>query len=327
MADKFTSKCPPGIDGRILKWTIEALDDDHEWEQFFAGIPGFFESNLIDNPDSIRSGLHKTFVGALRGFLDRTLTSNLATEPSKTQRFVTCFRAAASTGIDQEFFHDALVSGRWDGVLQSAEMVNYLNSRGNDRGREMDLYTQSMVAGVIANVRERDSHWLALTKDQLHISDDVLQDYVAHGDSVLLANLINITGKILRTFEGDHGSAHISSKILRSVSQLDILGTLPKLQHEFCALWNDVVQEARKREPNIVPIYIVPIYILRYIRHLYIALHQRTDASPTMFSSSTADHDDVLFHGSSYPLCSIGEHRVISGEITQYPVATSSTTV
>jgi hypothetical protein len=131
-------------------------------------------------------------------------------------------------------------------VLQSVEMGNYLKSRGENRDRETDLYTQSIVAGVIANVRERDNDWLALAKDQLHISGDVLQDYVAHGDSVLLANLIHITSKILRPFEGDHYSAYISSRILRSVSQFDILHTLPKLQHDFCALWNDVVQEAWK---------------------------------------------------------------------------------
>jgi hypothetical protein len=42
MVEKIAFELPPGIDGRILKWTFDAVDDDHEWEQFFAGIPGFF---------------------------------------------------------------------------------------------------------------------------------------------------------------------------------------------------------------------------------------------------------------------------------------------
>ena len=294
------------LDSQILEWTVDTLTDDHELEKFFAAIPGLFKSNLVDSPHHVLDGLsRKTFVGALSGLMDRTLTSNLVVESVKARRLVNCFGAADATftSIDRGFFHDAL-SGRWDGLLQSVEMGNYLKSRGNNRDRETDLYTQSIVAGVIANVREFDDRWYALAKDQLRISKDVFQDYVAHGDSVLLANLIHITPKILRTFEGDHYSAYISSRVLKSVSQFDIQHTLPKLQHDFCALWNDVVQEAWKSGSDSIP-----IYILRYIRHLYIALHQGTDASPTLFSSSTADHDDVLFHDSSYPLCNIAGHR------------------
>jgi hypothetical protein len=304
--DRIHEELSSELDSRILKWTVESLTDDYELEMFFEAVPGYFNSKLVDTPQHILDGLpRKAFVGALSGLLDRTLTSNLVSKSVKARRLVICFDAAdaADTSIDREFFHDTL-SGRWDGVLQSVEIGNYLKIRGNNRDRETDLYTQSIVAGVIANVRERDGHWLALAKDQLQISGDVLQDYVARGDSVLLANLIHITPKILRTFEGDHYSAYISSRILRSVSQFDILHTLPKLQHDFCALWNDVVQEAWKSGSDSTP-----IYILQYIRHLYIALHQGTDASPTLFFSSTADDDDVLFHDSSYPLCNITGHH------------------
>ena len=304
--DRIHEELSSELDGQILKRTVDSLTDDYELEKFFAAVPGFFDSKLVDAPQHILDGLpRKTFVGALSGFLDRTLASNLVSESVKARRLVVCFDAAdaAFTGIDREFFHNTL-SGRWGGVLQSVEIGNYLKTRANNRDRETDLYTQSILAGVIANVRKRDNHWLALAQDQLHISGEVLQDYVARGDSVLLANLINIIPKILRTFEGDHYSAYISSRILRSVSQFDILRTLPKLQHDFCALWNDVVQEAWKSGSDSTP-----IYILRYIRHLYIALHQGTDASPTLFSSSTADHDDVLSHDSSYPLCGIAGHH------------------
>jgi hypothetical protein len=144
-----------------------------------------------------------------------------------------------------------------------------------------------------------------------------LRQYPAHGDSVLLANLIHITPKILRTFEGDHYSAYISSRILRSVSRFDILHTLPKLQHDFCDLWNDVVQEVRKRGADSNP-----IYILQYIRHLYITLHQGTNSCPTEFSSP-ADGDNILVHDSTYPLCDIADHR--PGISIQSAVATSST--
>ena len=33
-------KLPEEIDGHVFKWTINALDEGHELEQFFGGIPG-----------------------------------------------------------------------------------------------------------------------------------------------------------------------------------------------------------------------------------------------------------------------------------------------
>jgi hypothetical protein len=322
IAEEIASYPPSGIDGRILKWTIDALDDDHEWEQFFEGIPGFLSSKLIDKTRPILNELpRRTFVGALSGFLDRTLSSNLVSEPVKTRRLLTCLNAADATftGIDREFFH-GVFSQHWDGVLQSVEMGHYLRSRANNRDRETDLYTQGINAGIIANVRDRDDRWSALAMEQLRVSRSVLQDYVAHGDSVLLANLNHITRKILRTFEGDHYSTYISSRILRSISRFNIQHTLPVLQHDFCTVWNDVVEEARKSGSDSTP-----IYILKYIRHLYITLHQRTDACSAEFSS-VADGDDILSHGSSYPLCN--SHRPgILGDVVQSPAAASSTVV
>jgi hypothetical protein len=69
-------------------------------------------------------------------------------------------------------------------------------------------------------------------------------------------------------------------------------------------LWNEIAEEARKSGA-----YRIPISILRNIRHLYMALHEGTDATPIEFSASTKDRDPVLFRSSSYPSCNIPGHR------------------
>ena len=70
------------------------------------------------------------------------------------------------------------------------------------------------------------------------------------------------------------------------------------------------------------------VYILREIRHIYIALHQDTfSALPTAFSTSTR-YDSILFEASSYPLCTIPGHGTVVGspaEITDPSAATSLT--
>ena len=100
--------------------------------------------------------------------------------------------------------------------------------------------------------------------------------------------------------------------MLWCISKFDIQSTLPELQHEFCALWNQITQEARNRGGVIV----IPYHVLRPIRRLYIALHQGTHAAPTAFDTSTDDDDFILFQSSSYPLCNIRSHLSESNSAT-----------
>ncbi|KAH9963057.1 hypothetical protein BGW80DRAFT_1255515 [Lactifluus volemus] len=183
------------IDGHVLKWTFEALDEDHELEQFFEAIPAFF-------------------------------------------------------------------------------------------------------AGIIASVRERDGRWKVLVMDQLQISEDVLEDYLAHGDSVLLANWIHITRQFFRFYYQFHWIPDLLEKIQSIISKFDIRNTLPGLQHDFCALWNKL----RNKES------LLTNDILRPNRHLFIALHQGTDAVPTAFDASTDDSDPILRWSPSYPLFSTSRY-------------------
>ena len=45
-------KAPSEIDTRAFMWTrtFECLDEDHELEHFFSGLPGFCTSEAIDDP-------------------------------------------------------------------------------------------------------------------------------------------------------------------------------------------------------------------------------------------------------------------------------------
>ena len=74
----------------------------------------------------------------------------------------------------------------------------------------------------------------------------------------------------------------------------------PELQHDFCAVWNEVVREAQNHGT-----YSGFVYILREIRHHYISLHQGTDAVPTAFSGDINRFDPIFYEPSSYPLCNL----------------------
>ena len=298
------------IDSRVLEWTFDALDEDHEIERFFEGIPGLYDSRVLKDPQKAlvaKLGLGK-ISSTLMGLLDRTHASNLASESAKQRQLIICVKAARAMRLPQVIprILQTTFLLPWNWVLQSVEMGHALKNMSNDTDVEIALFARAIVAGIVAGVRERDTRWFTLALRQLGIPDRVLRAYLAHGDSVLLANLIHITRHIFFSLFGiSRELAHASSIILQSLSKFDIQGTLPELQHDFCALWNEIAQEARGSGR-----FTAPVHILRHTRHIYIALHQGTDAAPTAFSPTSEAHDDSLYEGSSYPLCNIpGHHR------------------
>jgi len=305
------------IDGRVLMWTFNALDEDHEFEQFFEGVLGFFRSKEVKlTPSSFAKMGVGELSSALTRFLHRTRSSDILPESIQKRRLVVCAKATDAAHLSDAASRilGDIFMGRWRGVLQSVEMGHSLRSRIHSGEQEAGLCAQSIVSAIIASVEVRDDRWIALAKNQFGVSESVLREYLAHGDSVSLANLIHISRQILcSTIRGDLYLLS-STRILRSISRFNVKHTLPQLQHDFCALWNDVVLEARKNGA-----YSTPIFILRSTRHIYLALHQGTDAAPTAFTTYTSDRNFVLYEPASYPLCNIADHRTNTESTSHMP--------
>jgi hypothetical protein len=151
----------------------------------------------------------------------------------------------------------------------------------------------------------------------LGVQEDVLRNYITQGDSLSLVNLIQFARHTNR-------SEYFAYAVVINLPEFDICNTLPELQHDFCAMWNQVVREAQNGDADSYP-----VLILHTIRHHYIALHRDTDDAPTAFSESTDAYDDILGQPSSYPQCKLPSHRsndvqdLLVAEATP-PAATSS---
>ena len=162
---------------------------------------------------------------------------------------------------------------------------------------------------LLPSVQKRDEDWIAIASTAYDLSETNLEHMVSlDGNNVLLSILMIISR---RTIESNYREWDL----LAGLTRFDIRDTLPRLQHDFCALWNDLVQEARNQGS-----YSTPCDILHGLRHLYLPLHHATDAAPTAFSASTDDLNHVLLLSSSYPFCKIADHRPRSAFIL--PTAT-----
>lgn len=286
------------VDGRVMEWTIGTLCEDDETERIFEAIPGFCDSKVV-HTSGLSPLLQTRIPQVLDGFLDRTFSSETIPESTKIDRLNICLNAAHAA-LGPLMVHRTLSNifdGRWRETPQSIEMGYTLRRWCNSSDEWIAWTARNIVASIIA-VQRRDERWIALVKDQFHLHDRVLRETIPHGDSVLLVILLHVTRNLLHSAEPPW-----DSNILRVLSRFDIRNTLPHLQHDFCVLWNEIIQEAHNRRRHSGP-----VYILRQIRHLYIALHGDTSSPPTAFSTTAHGDDSVWDPSTSYPPCNVPSH-------------------
>ena len=174
------------------------------------------------------------------------------------------------------------------------------------------FHAQCVAALTVSIVRDHDARWFQLASGLLNVSKTLLHKYIAHDDNILLASAIFIIRQTVQSYSGskEHFREDIlraSSRTLETVCKFDIRGTLPELQHEFCGLWNQLVDTARSdQRPHHVHVSRVT---LKNIRKLHIALHESFGTPPTPLYTTTDDRDPVLDDPMSYHKCTTDGHR------------------
>ena len=279
------------IDCRAFLWTLNRLDEDHELERFFSGLPGFYSSKALKKPLRYLTDQQKqTLVTRMVGLLDRALSSDLLPDFVKARRAHICANAmdVMTPQVFPEILHK-LASEDSDGYgpVRSTETVQFFRSRVDRKGEDTAV-VDAMFSIVLARVQEHDASWFELASHDLGFSEDILQPHAAHSDSLSLAILIHITRQQFIHLQNPSWPSDAISNVLEAASKFDVSDTSPELQHEFCALWNQMVNEAHPdRQGQIAG------DILRRIRKVYIILHQGTDSAPTRFSAATSDQSPV----------------------------------
>ena len=292
------------VDTRALTWTFDSLDEDHELERFFSGLPGFHNSTVLKEPLHGLDDQHKLrLLEAAIRLLDRTFSSNLLPEHAKCRRADICDKAMKLLNTPNSFpaIVCRLASEAGYGPVQSTKVIDLVRRWGMEG--EYSLLDQATFSIVVARIQHRDDPWFILASDQLGIPETVLRSHAAHGDNLSFAILIYITRKQLNHFDDSSWPSYTISDVLGAASKFNVEDTSPELQHEFCALWNQVVHKAQN-DRN----WKTPRRILKPIRHVYIRLHQGTNCVPTLFSASTNDENDLLDEPNSYPMCNITGH-------------------
>ena len=300
-------RSPSEINTRAFMWTFDKLDEDHELERFFSGLPGFRSSKVVEDPLPSLTWWQKSKLGlALIGLLDRTFSSDLLSAPVKKRRAILCAKAIDPAHNNSSFriISKILSHYQYQGPVV-AEVLQIVRGwhKDSDEGTSLLVLWKATVSTIVARTQRRDDPWFFLASDELGVPDSVLRDYAVHGDSLSLAILIHITRQHFSLFWNTKEVWFVFWEVLDAASKFNVRDSSPELQHEFCALWNQVVLKAQNGE------WRMAAYILRQTRNVYIALHEDTDCAPMLFTTSTVDHDDILKQPFSYPLCNIPGHH------------------
>ena len=320
-AEECAFNSPPEIDTRAFLWTFDCLDEDHELEHFFSGLPGFRSSKVVKDPlPDLTWAQQERLLQALIGLSDRTSSSDLLPELVKIWRTVICQNAIGPADIPQAIkraFHRFTSEDQY-GPVQSAEIAGLVKRWDNGEDEETTMTIRTIVSSVIARAQRRDDLWFTMASDEMSVSESCLRSHATHGNNLSLAILIHVVHQQYSLLWGRlRWPEEEFSKVLEAASKFDVLDTSPELQHEFCALWNQVVRTAYGE--------MLPWSILRPICNVYITLHQHTDSAPTTFSASTSDKDIILQRISTYPLCSIpGHHPDSTPQIRDTSISTAN---
>ena len=305
-AEATALNLPSEIDTQAFLWTFDSLDEDHELERFFSGLPGFRNSKVVDDPlPRLNFGQADRLSTALIRLFDRTFSSDLLPEPVKRRRALICAKAIDSRYTPQALvIIDRILFGYQQSGLVT-EIVRIMRGWGNNGNKDSILYTEVTVSRILAMKQQRGDSWFIFASNELGVPEAVLRDYATHDNNLSLAiltHIIRLRWKFLHIWERWSQAAFF--KVLRAASKFNVRDTSPGLQHEFCALWNHIVFQAQDKN------YLrATRVILGPIRNVYIALHRDTDAAPTRFSASTSDYDEILSRPSSYPLCDLPCHH------------------
>jgi Family of unknown function (DUF6535) len=294
-AEEMAEEQSPKIDVGILNWTISALDDDDSLEKLIEAIPGFFNSQSVEFREHLPDYFPLTLRSSLFKFLGRTLSSYSTIDDSvKLRRLGISLSAMNSVHVSSvSSILSFILLGNWDPVPKTVEIWHTLVPWCTSNDQETARYAQSIVAKVLWTVRDRDDRWVELAAHVYGLPERDLRDILTcDDDSGSLALLLHLTR---RSFRSD-----LHYTVLGPFTQIDMRNTRLGLQHDFCTLWNDIVQEATNQGSDSDF-----FFMLNEIQYLYIALHQGTDPAPTAFSS----YNDIPFEPPLYGLCNIASHR------------------
>lgn len=222
---------PTEMDSRALSWTIDALDEDHELEQFVAAIPGYYRSTTARPPkealehlthhEGLDSPLEARILDLLspRGMArDAPPTSNL----ERKRRMVClealhCLPGTVVRHLRAAVLDTTLFSS--DPLFTSSEAWNAAMSMAKDIHRDIAFAGHCVAAVLVAAWRHGftaalpgsppgGGNGVGALATHFDVPEAVVETWMNRADSVMLACLIHLLENTLEDIR-EHDAADL----------------------------------------------------------------------------------------------------------------------
>ena len=167
-AEETALKSSSEIDTRAFKWTFDCLDEDHELESFFSGLPGFRSSKVVKDPvPSLTEEETLKLYGTLEGLSYRTFSSDLLPPSVKERRAMICAKA-----IDREhtpgasILYAILFKYQHSGPVVTA-ITNILKELGTNFDEKIVSLARVAISEIFTTRQLYDDSWYILASNAL----------------------------------------------------------------------------------------------------------------------------------------------------------------
>ncbi|KAI0252035.1 hypothetical protein BJV78DRAFT_386540 [Lactifluus subvellereus] len=308
-----------GLDTPAMEWTFNTLNGDHDLERFLAGIPGFYGSAEVTKDDQILEELNSTNLPvAIVSFMECSLSSDLVAEPTKRTRVATCLKAIDANPLLLQCTFRQTLHFPQSSVFGCVDFVRLAlaKSQSADADPWTRHFARCIIAVTVSRLEHHDDRWSDIVQRHLDSESSPLrwEEYRHQGNSVQLRNLVHFTRVLMTLFLGGSHQLEpggIWHNTLQEVCKFAATHIAPELQHEFCTLWNELVNvEKDQQAPRITKLNAK--VILSIIRTVYVPLHEGTESALVTLPPSTSDKDAPVDF--QYDLCVVHSHHRRSSE-------------
>ena len=261
------------LDISVVSRVFDSLDGHEDMEQFLSAIPGFYNSGEVNRDSSALERLSdKVLAPAIVSFMDRSLSSDLLTEPKKQQRTTICLQAMDADPFLLQCTFGEILQYPNSNIFSSIDFVGLAleHLRSDDSDPWLKDFAQCIVAIAFSRVQLEDGAWIDIAGRYLQPNH---AKYRRETDNLRLCNLIYLTEHLkasrLKTSDqfdrrGDWHNALVKAR------NLEVGSTAPNLQLEFRTLWNELVDvahdweesETTRQNAHKILYLLYPVYVL-----------------------------------------------------------------
>ncbi|KAH9059886.1 hypothetical protein EDB87DRAFT_1822373 [Lactarius vividus] len=235
--------------------------------------------------------------------MNHSLSSGLILDATRQQRITVSLKAMqVDPHLLQRTFCHALCLTE-SAVFKSVDFVLLADQHANGDDPNVCSPARCVIAVTINRLKDyqSDERWAGIIQRRSNWSEAVFAEQSEQRNGVKLRNLVRLAWELNTARPGsDTPEPHkVFGNSLRVAHRLDVDVAAPRLQMEFCDLWNQLVvaRQVRYQDPVLNSNVML---ILSFICPIYVPLHRGTESQSSAFSASTSDLDPVLRDPSSY---------------------------